>query len=98
MERDTLQLILSASAALCAAAAWHAARINATKLNELQQQTEGRWHESLSEHGRAERSIGQGEGIQHERDDNAARLENIAHTGVALTEVPTQVRVPNGPE
>jgi len=88
----------SAVAALCSAGAWHAARTNGRNISTVHDQANSRESQSFDEHGRAERAIGQGEGIRNERADNAARLENVAVTGVAVTELPTQMRVTNGSE
>ena len=98
MERDTLQLILSASAALCAAAAWHAARINAMKLDELKRSIESRWTDSVSAAGREQRAIGKLEGGKDERLDQAARLEHARDNSILVTELPSEERHADGTE
>ena len=98
MERDTLQLILSVSAALCAAAAWHAARLNATKLDELKRQTEDRWLDTVDTARREYLAIGKLEGSIDERLDQAARLEYARENSILVTELPSQERRADGTE
>ncbi len=94
MNPDWISVAASGVAALCAAAAWHAARINATKLDVLHTQTDGRWQESMDEHGRAERAIGIIAGGKDERADNIQRLEEVRASGVLVTELPSEKRSP----
>ncbi len=98
MNPDWVAAIAASVAALFAALGWHAARNNGRNISTVHDQANSRGSESFREYGRAERSIGQGEGIRNERADNAARLDNVAATGVAVTELPTQMRVTNGSE
>jgi len=92
MERDTLQLILSASAALCAAVAWHAARINATALAELKRSLDDRWLDTIDTARREYRAIGKLEGGQDERLDHQAELERVRSRSLLVTELPSQER------
>ena len=96
--RDWAQLIASVVAALCAAAAWHAARINATKLGEIERSIAGRWTDSLDTAGREQRAIGKLEGGKDERLDQAARLEHARENSILVTELPSQERRADGSE
>jgi len=96
MEPDVIAAVAACVAALCSVGAWRAARTNGRNISTVHDQANSRGSQSFDEHGRAERAIGQGEGIRNERADNAQRLENVAVTGVAVTELPTQMRVTNG--
>ncbi len=92
MNVEWLAVIASTVAALCAAAAWHGARLNARTLIDLLSQTNSRWHESMDEHGRAERAIGIIAGGKDERADNLQRLEDVRVSGVLVTELPSEKR------
>lgn len=98
MDVQWIAAVASGIAALCAAVAWRAVRSNARTLQEIKRAVNERWTESLDERGRSERAVGTLQGIQTERLDNVARLEEVAAKGVITTELPSQVRVPNGSE
>jgi len=87
-----IAVVASIIAALCAAAAWHAARINATTLVELQRALGGRLTETVNTVGREQRAIGKVEGGNNERLDQAARLEHARENSILVTEMPSQER------
>ncbi len=90
-----IAVIASTVAALCAAAAWHGGTLLRKDIQVLHTQTDGRWQESMGEHGRAERARGELHGMQSERSDNVARLEEVALKGVLVTELPSEKRRPD---
>ena len=87
-----MQLIASVVAALCATAAWHAARLNATALTEIQRSLGARLTDSVATSGREQRAIGKLEGGKDERLDQAARLEHAREHSVLVTELPSEER------
>jgi len=86
----------SAVAALCGAAAWHAARINATVLAEIQRSLGARLADSVDTAGREQRAIGKLEGGHDERLDQAVRLEHAREHSILVTELPSQERCTDG--
>ena len=98
MTPEQIAAVAACVAALCAAAAWHAARINATKLEELKRQTDGRWHESMDSARREYRALGNIEGGQHERDDQDARMSRDAKRGYVVSELTAHERHVDGSE
>lgn len=96
MEPEWIAVGASVVAALCAAAAWYGIAMARVEIRDVKRDLNGRWRESVDERGHAELAKGRLQGIQNERLDNAARLDEVASKGVAVTELPTQMRVPDG--
>jgi len=96
--REWVQLIASLAAALCAAAAWHAARINATTLAEVKRDLDDRWLDSVDTVGREQRALGKLEGGMGERLDHEARLERARVNNILVTELPSEKRRADGAE
>ncbi|HXH79509.1 hypothetical protein [Nocardioides sp.] len=92
MDVEWIAAVAAIVAALCATAAWHAARINATTLTEIQRSLGARLTDSVDSAGREQRAIGKLEGGKDERLDQAARLEHARENSVLVTELPSEER------
>jgi len=98
MTPEELAAATGVVSALCAAAAWHAARINATALAELKRSLEDRWLDTVDTARREYRAIGKLEGGQDERLDHQAELERVRARSLLVTELPSQERCSDGNE
>lgn len=98
MEPEQIAAVSGVASAVCAAAAWHAARINATTLAELKRSLDDRWLDTVDTARREYRAIGKLEGGQDERLDHEARLERTRAHSLLVTELPSQERRADGSE